>query len=187
MSNQINKIIKERRSIYPLEFTGKIIEESIVECLLENANYAPNHHSNYPWRFVVLEKSIIEDWMDCAIDIYKRETPIEKIKESKLRKLEAYKSKISNAIAIVLNQDFNDGSKEVENICAVAASVQNMYLSLSQFRHVGGYWSTGLGTYSREMHGFLNLEIDQKLLGFFIIGHVTEKRVDANRKDIRSL
>jgi nitroreductase len=182
VTNHINKIIKERRSIYPLEYTGEIVEESIIECLLENANYAPNHLSNYPWRYIVLEGNALKAWIDCAVEIYKKETAIDKVKESKIQKLEAYKSKVSHAIAIVLNRDTNDGSKEIENICAVAASVQNMYLSLSQFSNVGGYWSTGLGTYSEKMHDFLKLAESHKILGFFIVGHVQTKRVDANKK-----
>ena len=36
----INQIIKERRSTFPKEFNGEVIDDSVIEQLLENAQWA---------------------------------------------------------------------------------------------------------------------------------------------------
>ncbi len=180
----INQIIRERRSIYPKEFTGKILDSSIIQTLLENANFAPNHLSNYPWRFVVIEADALQNFLDKAADIYKEETPIEKFKQEKLDKFTMYKEQISHIIAIVLHREPDGKSVEIEDISAVACAVQNMYLSLSQFEEAGGYWSTGMGTYSKSMSTFLRLESNDTLMGYFVLGHVFNKRKSSNRKNV---
>jgi nitroreductase len=185
VENKINKIIKERRSIYPQEYNGEIIEQNVIEVLLENAHYAPNHLSNYPWRYIVLQDQALHAWLDRAAEIYKSETEPEKFKQQKYEKVLAYKTKVSHAIAIVMHREKDSKSLAIEDICAVAASVQNIYLSLSQYDDIGGYWSTGLGTYSKLMHGYLNLSEEDLLMGFFVLGKVNIKRTEGSRGDFR--
>lgn len=182
MENNINKIIQFRRSHYPSEFSGKILDNSIIQTLVQNAHWAPNHTLNYPWRFKILEGQQIINWLDKALEIYKIETPIELQKESKTQKLTHFKTKISHVIAIVCVQENAVKYKAIENISAVACGIQNMYLSLSQFENAVGYWSTGLGTYSEHMHSYLNLTENQQLMGFFILGEIENKRTESNRK-----
>lgn len=186
MHENINQIIKQRRSHYPQEYNGKILENEVINTLLENANWAPNHTLNYPWRFKIIYQPEITTWLNKAIDIYKTETALENINPKKIEKLEIYKSKISHAIAIVLQHQEPIKNQAIEDICAVACAVQNMYLSLSQFPHAVGYWSTGLGTYSASMHQYLNLQPLQQLMGFFILGDIENKRIESNRKGIEA-
>lgn len=185
MENHINKIIRQRRSIYPHEFNGEKVDELVIQTVLENANFAPNHKGNYPWRFVVIHEASLQTWIDKAAELYIQNTSIEKFKQIKLDKILAYKNTVSHAIAIVMLRDEESKTILNEDICAVATSVQNIYLSLSQFENVGGYWSTGLGTYSSEMHKFLKLSSDETLLGFFILGSVDVKRIEAHKKDYK--
>lgn len=180
----INQIIQERRSIYPKEYTGKILESSVIQTLLENANYAPNHLSNYPWRFIVIEGDALQNFLDKAAAIYQSETPAEKFKPEKLDKFTLYKEQISHIIAIVMHREVDGKSIEMEDMCAVACAVQNMYLSLSQFDEAGGYWSTGMGTYSKSMSSFLKLATTETLMGYFVLGHVVNKRKASNRKNV---
>ena len=180
----INTIIQERRSIYPKEYTGQKLDNQVVEVLLQNANYAPNHLSNYPWRFIVITGDALDNFIDAASDIYLTETPAEKFKPEKLDKLAINKERISHVVAIVMHRDPEVKSIEREDIAAVACAVQNMYLSLSQFPEAGGYWSTGMGTYSATMHQFLKLEDHDTLMGFFVLGHVLNKRKEAHKKNI---
>lgn len=183
MQNQINEIIAQRRSIYPKEFTGEKVDQLVLETLLRNANFAPNHKSNYPWRFVVIADASLESWVDKAAEIYQNETASESFNQAKFDKIKHYTQQVSHAIAIVMEREPDTKSIEREDICAVAAGVQNMYLSLSQFEHVGGYWSTGMGTYSKAMFEFLKLNENKTLLGFFVLGHVENKRTEGHKKD----
>lgn len=51
---QFNSIIKNRRSIYPYQYSkGEVIPDHIIWQILENANRAPNHKQTEPWRFTV--------------------------------------------------------------------------------------------------------------------------------------
>lgn len=181
--NGINEIIRQRRSIFPREYNGKTLDENIIETLLYNANCAPNHKSNYPWRFVIIKGEALINWIDECANIYRDETPAEKFKQDKLDKTLGYKHQVSHAIAIVLHREEADKTIEREDICAVACSVQNMYLSLDQFSHAAGYWSTGLGTYSKRMHEYLGLEVNESLMGYFVLGTVENKRTEAHKRD----
>ena len=183
MQNQINEIIENRRSIYPKEYTGDQVEQVVLETLLRNANFAPNHKSNYPWRFMVIGGSSLEAWVNKAAEIYQTETKEEAFNQAKYDKIKHYAQQVSHAIAIVMEREPDVKSIEREDLCAVAAGVQNMYLSLSQYEHVGGYWSTGLGTYSKAMSDFLKLNENQTLLGFFILGVDEKKRTEGHKKD----
>jgi nitroreductase len=183
VQNQINEIIAQRRSIYPKEFTGEKIDQSVLETLLQNANFAPNHKSNYPWRFIVIKDLSLENWVNKAAEIYQMETAVESFNQAKFDKIKQYAQQVSHAIAIVMEREPDSKSIEREDLCAVAAAVQNMYLSLSQFEQVGGYWSTGMGTYSKAMFDYLNLNENQTLLGFFVLGHVENKRTEGHKKD----
>lgn len=185
MQKNINEIIRERRSIYPKEFTGKILDDGIIETLLENANQAPNHLSNYPWRFIVIKGDKLAIWLNKAASIYKEETAPEKFRQEKYDKVLNNIGKISHAIAIVLHRDPEVKSIETEDICAVACGVQNMYLSLTQFPRAGGYWSTGLGTYSASMKAFLGLDENERLLGYLVLGDLENKRTEGHKKDYK--
>ncbi len=184
MENIINQIIRERRSHYPQEYSGMRLPDAYIQQLLENAHWAPNHTLNMPWRFMIITGEALNPWIDKAIDIYKTTTPAEKYKEAKVTKMELYKSKISHAIAIVRQTDPDKKSKEWEDIAAIACGVQNMYLSMSQYPHMVGYWSTGLGTASPAMHDYLHLNEHQHLMGFFVTGHIDEKRTESKRKSV---
>jgi nitroreductase len=185
VEKNINQIIKERRSIFPKEYSGQILPENVIETLLENANFAPNHHSNYPWRFIVVSPSSIKNWLFTAAEIYRIKTSLELFKQDKYDKLIGFQNQISHAIAIVLHRD-HPKTKEIEDISAVACAVQNMYLSLSQFENAAGYWSTGLGTSDKEMSEYFQLKDEDTLMGFFVLGHVSEKRTLGNRRNYKN-
>ncbi|MDP2175897.1 MAG: nitroreductase [Bacteroidota bacterium] len=185
MEKNINHIIKERRSIFPKEYTGEILPDEVLNTLLENANFAPNHHSNYPWRFVIINPNKIKVWLDKAAEIYQSNTSKELFKEDKFNKILGFSQLISHVIAIVMVRE-DSKTKELEDVEAVACAVQNMYLSLSQFENAGGYWSTGLGTYDSEMKSFLRLNENETLLGYFILGHVAEKRMLGGRRNYQN-
>jgi nitroreductase len=80
----------------------------------------------------------------------------------------------------------------VEDIAAVACAVQNMYLSVTAYG-LGGYWTTGGITYQDSAKAFFDLGEQDRLLGFFYIGHValpsapgTRRPVDEKVKWIRN-
>ena len=53
----INKIIRNRKSVYPRDYSKKEIPRKLIEEVLLNANHAPTHRLTQPWFFRVYEKS----------------------------------------------------------------------------------------------------------------------------------
>ena len=52
-TNEINHLIKNRRSVFPNLYTGEPVPKEVIDQMLENANWAPTHKFTEPWRFTV--------------------------------------------------------------------------------------------------------------------------------------
>jgi nitroreductase len=86
-------------------------------------------------------------------------------------------------IAIGMKRTTTKNIPEVEDIAAVACAVQNMYLSLAAYG-LGGYWTTGGVTYNEKAKSFFGLGDQDKLLGFFYIGHIAVPSGTAKRRPL---
>lgn len=186
MDNNINQIIRERRSHYPHEFTGAKLNDEVIHTLIENACWAPNHTLNFPWRFIILKDEALKNWLQLVLDNFIKDTPAEKFNQKKADKIKDYQNQVSHVIVLICEHDSESANKQKEDLAAVACGVENMYLSLSQFPNAAGYWSTGMGTYGAAMHSYFNLKSNQELMGFFMLGTVDKKRTESNRKDFRT-
>ncbi len=91
--------------------------------------------------------------------------------------------KASHIISIGMKRTTKKNIPEVEDIEAVACAVQNIYLSVTAYG-LGGYWTTGGITYFEKAKSFFGLEENDKLLGFFYIGHVAIPSAKASRSSI---
>jgi nitroreductase len=171
----INQIIRERRSIFPKEFTGKKVDDDIIHQLLENAQWAPSHRSTFAWRFMVYtgdaKNKLFDYWLTHA-------------KEEKIEKITLNKNRTSHVIILVVqDKKINPYQEEVSS---VACAVQNIYLSLTQYPNVGGYWGSGNGTYTDEFAQFLKLSSTESCMGYFLIGDVENKRTAASRPPVEN-
>ncbi len=54
-------LIKNRRSIFPVQYNDKPIAKEAIVQLLEAANWAPTHKKTEPWRFKVMQGKSKED------------------------------------------------------------------------------------------------------------------------------
>jgi len=174
----INEIIQNRRSHFPKEFTGEVLPDSIIEQCLENANWAPSHKLTFPWRFVVLKGESVSSFYDLAKTDYLENT--DSINPLKLDKIEMMSAKTSHMIGIICVK--SDLVPEWEELASCAMAVQNMYLSLSQFKNAGGYWSTGLRADKEAMREFYDCKDNEIHMGNFIMGYVEVKREVAGRE-----
>jgi len=167
----ISEIIKTRRSIFPKEFNGEVISDHIIENLLKDAHQAPSHKLTFPWHFRIYKGASKINLLDYFIsqqsDLLKKE------------KLQSQKKQISHLILI--SARFSGILPEVEEICATACAVQNIYLSLHQYSNIGGYWSTGNNVLSDKFKKHMGFENNETCLGYFILGKVNEKRTQASR------
>lgn len=181
---EVNKLIKSRRSVYPAQFSEEKIENEIIEQILENANWAPTHKRTEPWRFVVFSGKSLEELGSFQAESYKKNTNPEKYKEMKYHKLLNNHAKASHVIAIVMKRDEKESLPEIEEAMAVACAVQNIYLTATAYG-VGGYWSTGGATFHKETIDFLGFSEKDKVLGFFFLGKVAKESPEGFRKPIQ--
>ncbi len=167
----IEKIIHQRRSIFPDQYTEEEISKDTIIQLLEAANRAPTHKKTEPWRFKILQGDALLSLGKFLSETYKRTTPTEKFSDFKSSKLLKNPSKAGAIIAICMQRDPKERIPEWEEIAATAMAVQNMWLLATELG-LGAYWSSpGLIKY---MHEFFDLDQGEKCLGFFYLGYYKE-------------
>ena len=180
---EINQLIRNRRSVFVKQFEeGKHIPDEIIQQILENATWAPNHGHTEPWRFVVFTGEGLKKLATFQSELYK-ETAGEKCKEATYQNLQTNPLKASHVIAICMKRDVNKKHPEIEEIEAVACAVQNIYLSVTAYG-LGGYWTTGGVTYNEKAKSFFGLDEDDRLLGFFYAGYVAIPSPEGKRKPL---
>jgi nitroreductase len=173
--------MKQRRSVFPKQFDeGKHVPDAIIEQILENATWAPSHGNLQPWKFVVFSGDGLKKLAAFQSELYKETTAAENFKQATYENLQTNPLKASHVIAICMKRDPNKKFPEVEEICATATAVQNIYLSVAA-HGLGGYWTTGGVTYRPQAKGFFGLGEDDKLLGFFYIGYIAIPSPDNKR------
>jgi nitroreductase len=183
--NEINELIRHRRSIHPRLFTGEIIEQKIIEKLLENANWAPTHGLTEPWRFVVFYKDGIKKLAEFQAELYKKlHTQRGTFKEEKYKKLLTTPLLSSHIIAVGMKRDDREKIPEIEEVEAVACAVQNILLTATAYG-IGCYWGSGGITYEEEAKPYFGLGPNDKLLGYLYLGISSEPWPEGRRKPVR--
>jgi nitroreductase len=180
---EINDLIRNRRSVFPDQFeAGRKIPDEIINQILVNATWAPNHGHTEPWHFVVFTGNGLQKLANFQSKLYK-ETAAEKFKEATYQKLQRNPLLASHVIALCMKRDPNKKHPEVEEIAAVVCAVENIYLSVTAYG-LGGYWTTGGLTYNEKAKSFFGLGEEDRLLGFFYIGYVAVPSTAGKRKPL---
>lgn len=178
---QLNAIIKNRRSIYPYQYEkGKVIPDEIIWQILDNANRAPNHKQTEPWRFSVFSGEGLKYFGVLQAAIYKQYSG-DSFNEDRHKKLGDYPLMSSHIIAIGMKRNETNKLPEIEEIEAVACAVQNMFLTVTAYG-LGSYWTTAGITYFKEAKPHFHLDEKDKLLGFFYIGYVAKPLISPSKR-----
>ncbi len=182
---EINHLIRHRRSVFPRQYSGKKVDTAIIEQILENANWAPTHGKTEPWRFFVFAEDGLKKFADFQSEMYKSTTAAEKFNPEKYEKMKSEPLQASHIIGIVMQRQKTEKIPEIEEIESVACAVQNMYLTATAYG-LGAYWSSGGVTYQTEAKEFFGLGEKDKLLGFFYIGDIAIAPPDVARTPIQN-
>ncbi|MBR9861353.1 nitroreductase [bacterium] len=184
---ELKEAIRNRRSIYTSQFSGEPIDQATIEEFLELANWAPTHKHTEPWRFVVYEGEALSRAIDQIKEIYIKETPSEYFNHAQIEKWDQRKTQISHIIAVVMKRHEFTGIPEFEETAAVSMAVQNMWLATAEIDDIGGYWSTPSMVLSPEFANFLELGENERCLGLFILGKISDRAIapQGKRKDWR--
>lgn len=178
-----NDLVRSRRSVFPDQLiAGKKVDDAIIREILINATWAPNHGKAEPWQFTVFTGEGLKKLAEFQSELYKKEAG-DNFKEITYVKLQQNPLKASHVIAIGMKRTPSKSIPEMEDIAAVACAVQNIYLSVTAYG-LGGYWTTGGVTFKDSAKSFFGLGEEDKLLGFFYIGHIAVPSVGGSRKTL---
>ena len=177
---QLNELIRQRRSVFPQDYTGERVKDEVVRQIVENARWAPTHKLTEPWRFLVFTGDGIQALAKFQSDLYKTVTEADgTFNEGKHRNLRTKPLMSSHIIALIMKRDEKKSVPEIEESGAVFCAVQNMYLTASAYG-AGCYLSTGGVTYFEEAKSFFGLAKDDRIIGFFHVG--IPKRINPTSK-----
>jgi nitroreductase len=177
----INRIIRQRRSVFPKQYETERVDDAIVRQILENARWAPSHKLTQPWRFTIFTGEGLKRLAEFQAACYKEVTVGDgSFREDKHQKLQTAPMESSHIIAIGMRRDDKRSVPEIEEIGAVFCAVENMYLTATAYG-VGCYLSTGGITFFEQAKPFFGLRPEDKLLGFFHIGKIKTQSPDGKR------
>lgn len=169
MASTFMDLIRNRRSVFPPAFSEEPVDREIIEHCLEAARWAPTHRRTEPWRFRVYSGAALADLAGLMADLYARHTPAESYSEGKHEKVRRNILRSAAVILIILQRDPMERVPEWEEIAALAASVENLWLAVTD-AGLGGYWSTP--GFLKGLSDRLGLSEGQRCMGIFYLGRI---------------
>lgn len=178
----ISEIIQNRRATPPRMLLKKPLEKEVIEQLLENANWAPNHKKTEPWRFQIYTgEAKTELAQKCGELLREKQAAGYEVANEKIIKFENTLQNVPVAIAIVLQLDPAKRLPEWEEVAAVSMAVQNMWLTATEMG-LGAFWATP--GFMELFTDLLEIEEGQRALGFFYVGEVMMDYPSPGRGDL---
>jgi len=178
---KISKNIRNRRSIYANVFIKKEIPDQLLDEILMNATWAPNHKMTEPWRFIVFRGKYLREYGNYMEHYYKdfySQLPPEAQKE-KLAYLRNYPLNAACLIGVIMVRNTKINLPEWEEIAAVSSAVQNMALTCTAHK-VGSYWSTkGVAI---DYVAQFDLAENEKSLGLLYLGYYPKDLKSSKKK-----
>lgn len=168
--SEITDLIRNRRTVYPEQFSERKVHKEQIDLILQNAQWAPTHGNTQPWRFHVYMDKSREKLSQFLGRTYLELTPEEQQNDAKLGKLVRRPLLSSVVIAVSMQRQKEEKILEMEEIQAVACAIQNMHLTCTAYG-LGAFWSTPKIIYSAQMNQFLGLQPKDKCLGLIYIGY----------------
>lgn len=155
-----------------------LVPRELIETLLSAAVQAPNHYKVRPWRFVVMTGAGREKLGEAMAQSTKASKP--DATEDDLRKDRAKPLRAPVVIAVAVDKPGLTKAKEIENVCATAAAVQNMLLAAHTLG-LAAMWRTGPSAADPAIKQFFGWESDQHLIGFVYIGYPQHEATPPSR------
>ncbi|HEY9767121.1 MAG TPA: nitroreductase [Coleofasciculaceae cyanobacterium] len=183
-TEQVNELMRSRRSTKPRLFNGNKINDNIIWEILENSNWAPNHGLTQPWRYKVFNGSGLNKLAEFQANLYQQTTSEAEFKLEKYERMKTNILKSSHVIAICMERQKSAKILEIEEIEAVACSVQNMALTAAAYQ-ICSFWGSGGVTYTQELKEFLGLGAKDKCLGYLYLGYSDSPTTKSRRDPIK--
>jgi nitroreductase len=144
------------------------VPRELIEKILAAAVQAPNHYKVRPWRFVVMMGASREKLGEVMAQSTKTSRPDATAEELQKDRMKPLRAPV--VIAVAVDKPGLTKAKEIENVCAAAAAVQNMLLA-AQALSLAAMWRTGPSATDPAIKRFFGWEPDQHLIGFVYVGY----------------
>lgn len=184
--SEITEVIRNRRTIFPEQFSTRKVHQEQLELLLNNAIWAPTHGMTQPWRFVVFTDNALPELAEKLVETYLSIVPKEQQQEGKITKMMTRPKLASAVIAVCMERDATGRISEQDEFAAVACAVQNMHLTCTAYG-LGGFWASPAVLESSEMKTYLGLQPKDKCIGLFYVGYTDIEWPKGQRKPIEYL
>lgn len=167
---QTTRLIRHRRSIKPVDMDpAREVPRPLLEEILENATWAPNHGLTEPWRFIVYQQAARTRLVEALQTTYQKTTPPAEFREDKMRKMGENPLLASVVIACVMERRGGAKIPEIEEIEAVACALQNLQLSATA-AGLGCYWSSPPLLETPEFQTWLGIRAEDRCVGLIYLG-----------------
>ena len=166
----VREVILKRRTIKPMQYSDKPVEQAIIDDILESARWAPTHKLSEPWRFAVFTGGGRQKLGEYMSGWYKANTPEEKFQQQKFDRLLSVPASSGCAIGIGMHRDEGERLPEEEELLTVGCSVQNMQLLATAYG-LGTFWSSGAIGFARETANFFGFDERTRSLGVLFMGY----------------
>lgn len=181
--SEINELIKDRRTIYPEQFSSRVVHKEIVENLLTSGIWAPTHGRTQPWRFRVFHQDGRNQLKEKVALIHSKISDENAFPSRKLEKVIDRIERTSVVVALIMKRTPETKIPEIEEIEATACSAQNILLTAAA-HGLGAFWATPKFIYSPAANEVFELEPDDKLLGFIFLGYPAGEWPKNHRKPL---
>lgn len=181
--SEISELIRNRRTIFPEQFTGRVVQKDMIQNMLQNALWAPTHGMTQPWRFKVFMGDQVAEFGREQAEMYRKRTPEDNFLQKKYDKLRSRADNTSALIVVCMERQETEKIREIEEYGAVASAVQNLMLTATAYG-VGSFWSTGGVTYTQELKDYLKLGEKDMVVGQIYLGYPSVEWPDSHRKPL---
>lgn len=161
---EVLEAIQTRVSATKLAAPGPTREH--IEQIVAAGVRAPDHGRLRPWRFVVLEGAAREKLGDAMAELLRSKLP--DVTPEQLEK-ERNKPMRAPTIIVVAATITKGKIPEIEQVLAVGAAVQNMFLAANALGY-GAMWKTGGAAYHASVKSLLGLAPEDHIVALLYLG-----------------
>lgn len=177
---QVEKVIRNRRTIKAASMNGNKISHETMKQLLALADFAPTHARTEPWRFVVYTGESLVNFCKDHAQLYWENTAEENRKQATFDNLEHMGDMASHLVIAVMRRTPEAKIPKLEEYAATSAAIQNVLLGAESL-DIATFWSTGGMALKPVMKQYLKLQEEDEVLGFLYMGYSDQPKKEAVR------
>lgn len=155
-----------------------------LQILLTAAIRVPDHGKLTPWRLLLIRGDNRPKLGEFLASAHKQKDP--QISSAVFEKDRQRFNSTPIIIAVIAKIISNNKIPEQEQLLSAGCVTYNLLLG-AQALGFGAQWLTGWAAYDQEVKGFLNLQENERIIGFVHIGTAREQPPERERPEIETI